>query len=124
MKDSYFLTRDLGYLDEDGYLCFVGRQDDIINMGGIKIAPDEIEGVVTAHPDVAECACVGVRDKVFGQVPKLFIVAFDPERFDMHGFKGYLRTRIDSAKMPRQVELIAAIPKTSNGKPARRELRG
>jgi long-chain acyl-CoA synthetase len=124
MKDGYFLTRDLGYLDADGYLCLIGRQDDIINMGGIKISPDEIESIALAHPNIAECACVSAEDKVFGHVPKLFVVASNPDLLDMRELKEYLRMRIDSAKMPRRIELIAEIPKTANGKPARRELRG
>ncbi|HVB71800.1 MAG TPA: AMP-binding protein [Acidimicrobiales bacterium] len=71
--DGWLRTNDLGYLDEDGYLFLVGRSDDVINRGGEKIFPREIEEVLLANPDVEVAAVVGEADEVFGQVPIAYV---------------------------------------------------
>src|SRR5207302_7440443 len=72
--DGYYLTGDGGYLDEDGYLFVMGRTDDVINVAGHRLSTGAMEQVVTAHPDVAECAVVGVGDDLKGSVPVAFLV--------------------------------------------------
>ncbi len=72
-SDGWLRTNDLGYLDEDGYLFLVGRSDDVINRGGEKIFPREIEEVLLANPDVEVAAVVGEADDVFGQVPIAYV---------------------------------------------------
>lgn len=122
MQQGYVYTNDVGYIDEQGYIYVLGRRDDIINYKGIKIAPDEIEEKVLKYPDVLDCACVPKNDPISGQVPKLFIVARDEEKFEKGDLISFLKKYIDENKMPREIELIQEIPRTYNGKVQRRKL--
>ena len=72
--DGYYLTSDAGYKDEDGYIFIMSRTDDIINVAGHRLSTGAIEGVLSAHPDVAECAVIGAADDLKGQVPMGFVV--------------------------------------------------
>ena len=72
--DGYYLTGDGGYLDEDGYLYVMGRTDDVINVAGHRLSTGSMEAVVASHPDVAECAVIGVHDDLKGQVPRGLVV--------------------------------------------------
>ncbi len=74
MENGFIYTKDLGYIDEDGYVYMLGRKDDVINYGGIKISPEEIESVVIQNPVIRDCACIPVKDALTGQAPKLLIV--------------------------------------------------
>ena len=75
--EGWLRTGDLGFLDDDGYLFLVGRSDDVINRGGEKIFPREIEDVILASPHVVAAAVIGVADEVFGQVPVLYVQLTD-----------------------------------------------
>ena len=72
--EGYYLTGDGGYLDEDGYLYVMGRTDDVINVAGHRLSTGSMEEVLSGHPDVAECAVIGVHDAMKGQVPRGFVV--------------------------------------------------
>ena len=120
--DGYIYTKDLGYIDEDGYVYMLGRKDDVINYGGIKISPEEIEAVVRTNPIIKDCACVGKADAISGQVPKLFVVLEDSEEYEAKSFKRFLTDTIDANKQPAQIEIIDEIPRTFNGKIIRKEL--
>ena len=122
MKDGYIFTNDEAYIDENGYVYVLGRKDDVINYMGIKIAPEEIEEVAAAHPQVEDCCCVPKADKTAGQVPLLYVKVKNPEDFDKKELSDYLSGRIDSNKLPRQIELIDEIPRTANGKLQRKKL--
>lgn len=74
MENGFIYTKDLGYIDEDGYVYMLGRKDDVINYGGIKISPEEIESIVIQNPAIRDCACIPVKDALAGQAPKLLIV--------------------------------------------------
>jgi len=124
IRKGFIVTKDLAYMDEDGYIHILGRQDDIINMGGIKIAPVEIEDAALASPDIAQAACVSASDAMFGEVPRLFIVAKNSEVFDEGTFRAFLAKRIDESKMPRSIIEIDDLPKTANGKVSRLALKG
>src|SRR6202042_1707083 len=71
---GYYKTADAGLIDEDGYLTILGRTDDIINVAGHRLSTGGIEEVVASHPDVAECAVLGVKDEVKGETPFGFLV--------------------------------------------------
>src|SRR5690606_11878834 len=71
---GYYKTADAGYMDEDGYLYVMARTDDIINVAGHRLSTGAMEEVLSQHPDVAECAVVGVHDDLKGQIPVGFIV--------------------------------------------------
>lgn len=75
-------TNDLGYMGEDGFVYLLGRKGDVINMGGIKIAPSEIEEVVAQNEMIKECACIPIPDEITGEAPKLFIVINEGFEYD------------------------------------------
>lgn len=125
-SDGWFRTGDLGKLDERGYLYYVDRLKDIINFSGFKIWPREVEDVLYKHPAVKEVAVVGVKDSYHGEIPKAFVVLRE-------GFKGkvtenelvqFVRERLANYKVPRAVEFVDELPKSSTGKILRRVLRG
>lgn len=122
-EGGFIYTSDLGYVDDDGYIYCLGRKDDVINCGGIKIAPDEIEMEAVKYDGVRDCACIPIPDKIQGQVPKLFISLSQPkDNFDMHGFRSYLSTHLDRNEVPKSLEILDEIPRTYNGKIQRKKL--
>lgn len=122
MKNGYIYTNDEGYIDGQGFVYVFGRNDDVINFMGIKIAPEEIEEIVRKYPEVKDCACVPLPDSTAGQVPKLFLVVKNKDEFDINKFMDYLKICIDKNKLPKQLEFIDMIPRTKNGKILRRKL--
>lgn len=100
----------------------LGRKDDVINYGGIKISPEEIESIVGKHPDVTDCACVPVKDPLTGQAPKLFLVLKDTDAYDQKAMKDFLAKNLDANKQPKFIQLIDEIPRTFNGKIQRNKL--
>jgi propionyl-CoA synthetase len=125
--DGYYLTGDGGYIDEDGYLFVMGRTDDVINVAGHRLSTGSMEAVLAGHPAVAECAVIGVHDDLKGQVPRGLVVlkagvAVDPEdlRADL---VARVRAQIGAVASLRQIDVVAALPKTRSGKILRRSLR-
>ena len=114
-------TGDIGYLDADGYLFLLGRRNDLINVGGRKVAPDEIEELLCQLEGVEDAGCVGEPDELLGECVKAYLVA-DREirRAEVVAF---LRSRVEECKIPQIVERIARIPRTSSGKIQRQILR-
>lgn len=121
---DYIYTKDMGYIDEDGYVYMLGRKDDVINFGGIKISPEEVESMVIKSNIVDDCACVPVDDALTGQAPKLFIALKDGACYDAAEFKSFLAEVLDASKQPKYVEIIDEIPRTFNGKIRRNLLTG
>ncbi len=119
---DYIYTKDLGYIDEDGYIYMLGRKDDVINYGGVKISPEEIESMVIRSDMIADCACIPVDDPLTGQAPKLFIVLNSDEEYDAKSFKVFLSEVLDANKQPKYIEIIDKIPRTFNGKIKRKDL--
>ena len=122
LKEGYVLTADLSYIDENGYIYVLGRQDDVIVYKGIKISPEEIEEVAAGCEMVADCACIPEENEMAGQVPKLFVVPKDPEAYNEAELFAYLKEHIDDNRMPRTIERIGEIPRTYNGKILRKKL--
>ena len=120
---EYIYTKDLGYIDEEGYVYMLGRKDDVINFGGVKISPEEIESQVIKSEVVKDCACVPVDDAITGQAPKLFIALEPDAEYDAKAFRAFLSKVLDANKQPKFVEIIDRIPRTFNGKIKRNELR-
>ena len=119
---EYIYTKDLGYIDEDGYVYMLGRKDDVINFGGVKISPEEIESQVIKSDIIRDCACIPMDDAVTGQAPKLFIALEADAEYDAKAFKSFLTKVLDANKQPKVVEVIDQIPRTFNGKIKRNEL--
>lgn len=117
---KYFRTGDWGYKDGDGNFYLVSRKKELINVGGKKVSPVEIEEAVISlgFPD---CACVGVKDDVLGEVPKVFIVKGKSD-MTFGQIEKLLRDKIESYKVPAMYEWIEAVPTTSSGKKQRLSL--
>lgn len=121
IQDGVIYMSDLGYL-EDGYLYLVGRRDDVINVGGLKVAPTEVEDVALRHPVVNECVCVPYDDKAYGIVVKMFICPKEGCSLQVEELAQYLEDRLEAYKVPKYIESIPAIPRTYNGKMDRKKL--
>ncbi|MGE2719264.1 propionyl-CoA synthetase [Mycolicibacterium celeriflavum] len=123
---GYYLTGDGGYLDEDGYLFVMGRIDDVINVAGHRLSTGSIEAVLATHPAVAECAVIGVRDDIKGQVPRGFVVLKSGASAD--GLAEQLiesvRENIGAVACFKLVDVVPALPKTRSGKILRKTMRG
>ncbi|MFI3214303.1 MAG: class I adenylate-forming enzyme family protein [Eubacteriales bacterium] len=120
--DGILYSNDLGYQDEAGRIYVLGRQDDIINYKGIKIAPEEIEGIAMKYEGIIDCACVPEKDAMSGQVPKLFVSIENSDRFDKKEYMKYLKERLEQNRVPTIIEIIKEIPRSSNGKLQRKKL--
>ena len=123
-EGDYIYTKDMGYIDDEGYVYMLGRKDDVINFGGVKISPEEIESMVIKNDLIADCACVPIDDPISGQAPKLYI-QLDPataDSYDDRKFRAFLAEVLDANKLPTRVEIIDEIPRTFNGKIKRKEL--
>lgn len=125
-EGNWIATGDIGYQDDDGFLYLVGRETEMINVGGRKIAPVEIEDALKSYPGVIECACVGVRDLtgVNGELISAFIVMDESVTWpSKQSFVSFLRKEIEIYKIPYYFIQVTDIPKTSSGKIQRHQLR-
>jgi long-chain acyl-CoA synthetase len=121
--DGYFRTGDVGVFDARGFLKIVDRKKDMILVSGFNVYPNEIEAVASACPGVAECACVGVPDEKMGEAVKLFVVRAPGASVSEDEVLAFCRTQLTGYKLPRHVQIVDALPKSTVGKILRRELR-
>ena len=121
--DGWLHTGDLASMDEDGAIFIVDRKKDMINTSGFKIFPAEIERVVAAHPSVALVAVGGIPDQLKGEIAKAYVVLKPGATADAEGILALCRRELAAYKVPRTVQFVADLPKTSSGKIMRRELR-
>jgi acyl-CoA synthetase (AMP-forming)/AMP-acid ligase II len=121
--DGWFATRDQGWLDDEGFLFVSGRLDDVIVRGGENLSPGEIEAVLRAHPDVADCAVVGVPDPQWGEAVAAAVVPRAGAALDAEALRGFVRERLRSARTPDRIAVCAALPYTETGKLLRRRVR-
>lgn len=118
--EGWFPTRDRGWVDEDDYLFVEGRSDDTIIRGGENIAPAEIEEVLLAHPDIAECAVVGVPDEEWGQRIAAVVVLRPGASSDADAVRDFARSSLRGSKTPEMVVFADTLPHTETGKLLRR----
>ena len=121
-SDGWFRTGDVVTMDAQGLMTIVDRKKDMILVSGFNVYPNEIEGVVALHPDVLECACVGVPDERSGEVPHLFVVRRSPGLQEDH-LEAHCRKLLAAYKVPRHITFLEALPKSTVGKILRKELR-
>jgi acyl-CoA synthetase (AMP-forming)/AMP-acid ligase II len=120
--DRYMISGDLGRLDGNGRLYVVGRDDDMIVSGGENVYPSEVEKTLVGHPEVRECAVIGVDDDQFGQRLAAFVVPVDGATPAEDGLRDYVRTQLASFKVPRDLVLLHELPRNASGKIVVREL--
>ena len=121
--DGWLHTGDLGTMDEDGAIFIVDRKKDMINTGGFKVFPAEIERVIASHPSVAMVAVGGQPDKLKGEIAKAYVVLKPGAAPDTKGILALCGKELAAYKQPRAIQFVADLPKTSTGKIMRRELR-
>ncbi|KAN0015674.1 hypothetical protein ACTFIU_008417 [Dictyostelium citrinum] len=126
MNGDWLVTGDLGRKDSDGYIWYVGRDDDIINSSGYRIGPSEIENCLLKHPSVSNVGVVGVPDEIRGEIVKAFIV-LNPSYSQSDQLKkdiqNYVKTILSAHEYPREIEFINDLPTTTTGKIIRKDLR-
>ncbi|HEX2493682.1 MAG TPA: AMP-binding protein, partial [Steroidobacter sp.] len=119
---GWLKTGDLGYQDEDGYLYLAGRRSDIIKTGAHRVHPKDVEEVLQELEQVVEAAVVGVDDELLGQAIAAFVVLAPNSQLDAREIKTHCLKRLASYKVPKSVEFVTQLPKTSSGKVRRIEL--
>ncbi|MDT9691576.1 AMP-binding protein [Streptomyces sp. P9(2023)] len=121
--EGELLTGDIGFMDADGWLYVVDRKKDMINASGFKVWPREVEDVLYTHPAVREAAVVGVPHDYRGETVKAYVSLRPGSAVEPAELSAYCEQRLAAYKYPREVEILAELPKTTSGKILRRELR-
>ena len=125
-ENNKYLTGDTAYYDEDGYIWFIGRNDDVIKSSGYRVSPFEIESILQQHPAVLECAVTGVPDPRRGQAIKATIVLtklYEASEQLRISILDWMKEKTASYKHPRIIEFVTSLPKTISGKIRRVEIR-
>ena len=120
--EGWLHTGDLGLADEDGWLTIADRVKELIKYKGLQVAPAELEAILITHPQVADCAVIGVPDEEAGEVPKAFVVPAG-DTFDANAVLGFVAGQVAPYKRIRLIECLPEIPKSPSGKILRRLLR-
>jgi long-chain acyl-CoA synthetase len=120
--EQWLRTGDIGRLDAEGYLFIEDRKKDVIVVSGFKVYPNEVEDVVTSHPDVIEAAAIGVPSEHSGEAVKLFVVSKN-SKLTADAVIDYCRTELTRYKVPTVVEFVDGLPKSNVGKVLRRTLK-
>lgn len=117
-------TRDLALRADDGYIELLGRLDDLVIRGGIKVSPQEIEEALLAHPDVVEAGAIGVPDAIYGQEAICFVVLREGATSDEASLHAHAAAALSRDKRPKTVHVVDALPRNARGKLERDKLRG
>ena len=116
LKDGKIYSADLGYVDEDGLIHLKGRQGDVINVGGFKVDPVEVENAVVSYEGIKDCICIADTNPVIGTVLKLLVVLKEGTPLDKHSIARHLKGKLEPHKIPTYYEAVEAIQRTYNGK--------
>lgn len=123
LVEGWLLTGDIAVVDPDGFIRIVDRRKDVIIVSGFNVYPNEVEAVIATHPDVQECAVIGVPDEHSGEVVKLFVVRRSGSTVSAEDLRQYAKSQMTGYKVPKLVEFRESLPKSNVGKILRRELR-
>ena len=123
LRDGWLLTGDLAQMDADGYFRIVGRKKDMINCGGMKVFPDEVDAELASHPSILEAATIGIPHPEKGETVKSFVVLKPGLSLTAEELTAWLRERLAPYKVPRELEFLPELPKSTVMKILRRELR-
>jgi long-chain acyl-CoA synthetase len=124
LKDGWFYTGDLVRMDEEGYLEYIEKKSFIIvTSSGLKIGPSEVEFVLLSHPSVAEAVYVGINDGYGGQIPTAFVVLKEGQSATSEELANLCCQNLADFKLPKRIEFVDSIPKTSSGKISRKKLK-
>jgi len=123
LHDGWFLSGDVGHLDDEGILFITDRKKDMIIMSGWKIYPTEVENIILQHPSVADVAVFGIPDQKRGEMPVAAVVTRPGESLTRSDLEGYCRSRMAGYKVPRQVIEVDSLPRVHGWKLLRRTLK-
>ncbi|WP_254533177.1 acyl-CoA synthetase [Natrinema gelatinilyticum] len=126
IQDGWLLTEDLGRMDEDGYLYFESRKDDVIICSGYRISPEEIEESLAGHDAVVDAGVIGVPDERRGEIPKAFVIlapGYESSDDLVETLQNHVKDRLAKYQYPRAIEFVDTLPQTATGKIQRFELR-
>lgn len=122
-RDGWCTVGDLARRDEAGYVYLVDRKNDMVITGGVNVYPREIEEVLIRHPAVSEVAVIGVPDERWGERLKAFVVLQPAQALDADAMIEYCEGKLARFKVPRDLQLIDALPRNAGGKVLKTELR-
>src|SRR5690606_33820810 len=114
--DGRLRTGDIGHMDEDGYVFITDRLKEMINAGGFKVYPRQVEEAIYAHPEVAECAVFGVPDPYRGETVKAVVRRRPESRLTEEALTAFLSDRLSAIEIPKIIEFRSELPKTAIGK--------
>jgi long-chain acyl-CoA synthetase len=123
LRDGFYRTGDVGRVDEDGFLFITDRVKDMIVAGGSNIYPAEVESALVQHPDVVDCAVIGIPHDEFGEEVMAFVVPRSGTSPNLADLQAFLETRLARYKMPRRLELLDELPTNPMGKVTKNVLR-
>ncbi len=123
MIDGFFSVGDLARVDVSGHYFIEGRKRDMVISGGVNVYPAEVEAALEQHPDVAECAVIGVPDREWGERVRAFVVKKAGSSLEEGELKAFVRERLAGAKVPRDYVFLDSLPRNPTGKVLKRELR-
>jgi len=122
LEDGWLKTGDIALIDKDGYVSLVDRKKDMILVSGFNVFPNEIEDVVSSHPKVELCACIGVHSEKSGEVPKIYVVRKD-DSLTKEELRAYCKGNLTGYKQPKFIVFKDELPMSTVGKVLRKELR-
>jgi len=120
---GWFHSGDIAYMDENGYAYIVDRKKDMINVGGEKVFPSEVEDMMINHPKIKDLVIVGIPDELKGEAPKAFVVLKEGESLSLEELRGYCKPLMAPYKVPVALEFLDEVPRLASGKALRRQLR-
>ena len=121
--DGVVYTNDIGYFDNEGFLYIVGRQNDTINIGGLKVEPTDVEEAALAIEGIRDCICTAIEDDITGKALKLYVVMKNGYELDSTSIIKYLSAKLESYQVPKLIETIKEVPRNYVGKPDRTAFR-
>jgi len=122
-SEGWFHSGDIAFMDDDGFAYIVDRIKDMINVGGEKVFPSEVEDMMLSHPKIKDLVVVGIPDDIKGEAPKAFIQLKEAEVSSEGEIREYCKKRMAPYKVPVQVEFVDEVPRSASGKALRRLLR-
>ena len=116
LEDGIVYTNDLGYMDDEGFVYVIGRKGDVINVGGLKVSPSEVESVALAYDGIADCICIAIEDEITFNALELLVVMEEGSELNVRKLTSFLSERLESFKIPRAYKVVDKVERTYNGK--------